>query len=350
MTIFAFFVVSICLSILICGILLKFSKNLGIRNYQDYIIRWSAQTKPSLGGISFYIVFLFSLIFYAIIFGEDDVFRNSKLLGLLTAGSLAFLLGLADDAYNTRPLLKLGAQVVTGLILVYTGTYLPVSNILWIDTVFTVIWVVGVMNSINMLDNMDGISSITAIGILLASSFGYFWIHNQTASIWLILNFSVIGALIGFLYYNWNPSKMFMGDAGSMFLGLYLAFTAVDSLWNIGVHYENHRWLGMLVALVAFTPAAADTFTVVINRLKRGQSPMVGGKDHTTHHLVYKGLKDKQVGIFFLVISVLSAGIAATMIYLISASQLVYASLLALYFPLVFGYLFYTTKKYKQKD
>lgn len=349
MIVLAFLLVSIAFSILINGILLKFSKNLGIRNYQDYIIRWSAETKPSLGGISFYIVFLFSIIFYAIIFGEDDVFRNAKLLGLFTAGTLAFLLGLADDAYNTRPLLKLGAQIVTGLILVYTGSYLPISTILWIDTIFTVLWVVGVMNSVNMLDNMDGITASVSIFVLLASSFGYYWVYAQTSSIWLVLNFAIIGALLGFLYYNWNPSKIFMGDAGSMFLGLFLAFTSIDSLWNVGLHYENHRWIGMLITLVAFTPAATDTLTVIINRLRKGQSPMIGGKDHTTHHLVYKGLKDYQVTYVFVILGGISALLSALMIYLVSQNQIYAASVFGLFFIIVFGYLFRITQRHKEK-
>jgi len=350
MIVITFLILSICFSILINGILLRFSKNLGIRNYQDYIIRWSSETKPSLGGISFYFIFLFSIIFYAIIFGEVDVFRNAKLLGLFTAGTLAFLLGLADDAYNTRPFLKLLAQISTGLILVYTGSSLPVSNIVWVDGIFTVIWVVGVMNSVNMLDNMDGITSTVAIFILLASSFGFYWIHGQVSTIWLVLNFSLIGALIGFLYYNWNPSKMFMGDAGSMFLGLFLSFTTIDSLWNVGVHYENHRWIGLLIALVAFTPAAVDTLTVVINRLRKGQSPMIGGKDHTTHHLVYMGFKDKHVGYIFLGIGVISCILACIMIYLVSINILIPIYAIALFFALVFIVLFGITQKYKSKD
>lgn len=350
MIVLTFLILSICFSILINGILLRFSKNLGIRNYQDYIIRWSSETKPSLGGISFYIIFLFSIIFYAIIFGEVDVFRNAKLLGLFTAGTLAFLLGLADDAYNTRPFLKLLAQIATGFILVYTGSTLPVSNIIWIDGVITIIWVVGVMNSVNMLDNMDGITSTVAIFIILASSFGFYWLNGSLSTIWLVLNFSMIGALIGFLYYNWNPSKMFMGDAGSMFLGLFLSFTTIDSLWNVGVHYENHRWIGLLIALVAFAPAAVDTLTVVINRLRRGQSPMVGGKDHTTHHLVYMGFKDKHVGFIFLIIGLISCILACAMIYFVSLNMLIPVYISALFFVFIFIWLFRITQKYKSKD
>jgi UDP-GlcNAc:undecaprenyl-phosphate/decaprenyl-phosphate GlcNAc-1-phosphate transferase len=348
MILIAFLVLSFAFSILVNGLLLRFSKNLGIRNYQEYIIRWSSQTKPSLGGISFYISFLFTIIIYAIVFAEDDVFRNVKLLGLFGAGTLAFLLGLADDAYNTKPLLKLFAQTASGIILVLTGSVLRISNDFYVDGMFTVIWVIAVMNSVNMLDNMDGITTVTSISILLASSFGFYWILGQTSSSWLVMNFSMIGALLGFLYYNWNPSKIYMGDAGSQFLGLFLAFTSIDSFWNVGVEYGNHRWIGMLICLVAFTPAAADTLTVIINRLRKGKSPMVGGKDHTTHHLVYMGLNDKQVGIVFVLLGLLSALLASTMIYLVSIDSSFPVYLLALFFFIVFFILFRITQKFKE--
>lgn len=342
-----FFLVSFCFSLLINGLLLKFARNLGIRNYQEFIIRWSNQTKPALGGISFYIVFLFAFIAYALLFGEDDVFRNKQLLGLFGAANLAFFLGLADDAYNTRPLLKLAGQITAGLILVVTGSTIPVTLNVWIDGAVTIIWVVGVMNSVNMLDNMDGITASVSMWVLAAVNFGFFWIYGMQFSVWLVLNFSLMGALLGFLHFNRNPSKMFMGDAGSMFIGLILAFMAINPMWNIGLHYESHRWIGFLVTLVAFTPAAADTLTVIINRLKRGQSPMVGGKDHTTHHLVYRGYTDKQVGFIFTALGAGSALSAGLMIYCVSIEAFVWAYLLSLWFPVVFAVLYRNTLRYK---
>jgi UDP-GlcNAc:undecaprenyl-phosphate/decaprenyl-phosphate GlcNAc-1-phosphate transferase len=342
-----FFTISFSFSLLINGLLLKFARNLGIRNYQEFIIRWSNQTKPALGGISFYIVFLFAFITYALLFGEDDVFRNKQLLGLFGAANLAFFLGLADDAYNTRPLLKLAGQITAGLILVVTGSTIPVTLNVWIDGAVTIIWVVGVMNSVNMLDNMDGITASVSMWVLAAVNFGFFWIYGMQFSVWLVLNFSLMGALLGFLHFNRNPSKMFMGDAGSMFIGLILAFMAINPMWNIGLHYESHRWIGFLVTLVAFTPAAADTLTVIINRLKRGQSPMVGGKDHTTHHLVYRGFTDKQVGYIFTSLGAGSAFCAGLMIYFVSIEAFVWAYLLSLWFPVVFVVLYRNTLKYK---
>ena len=118
----------------------------------------------------------------------------------------------------------------------------------------------------------------------------------------------------------------------------------------MGVHYENHRWIGLLIALVAFTPAAADTLTVVINRLRRGQSPMVGGKDHTTHHLVYKGFKDKHVGFIFMFIGLISCALACAMIYFVSLNMLIPVYISALFFVFIFAWLFRITQKYKPKE
>jgi UDP-GlcNAc:undecaprenyl-phosphate GlcNAc-1-phosphate transferase len=256
-------------------------------------------------------------------------------------------MGLADDAYNTKPWFKLVVQILCGLIFIWTDTVIDLFHIPIIDQILTVIWVIALMNSLNMLDNMDGITASVSMWVLAAVNFGFFWIYGMKFSVWLTLNFSLMGALLGFLHFNRNPSKMFMGDAGSMFIGLILAFMAINPMWNIGLHYESHRWIGFLVTLVAFTPAAADTLTVIINRLKKGQSPMVGGKDHTTHHLVYRGFSDKQVGYIFTALGAGSAAVAGLMIYFVSLDKFVFAYLLSAWFPLVFVLLYRNTLKYK---
>lgn len=347
LSLLGFFVGGICISILINGILLRFSKTLGIRNKQEFIIRWSQEAKPSLGGISFFISFLFTIILYAIVFGNIDVFRNVHLLGLFCAGSLAFLMGLADDAYNTRPFLKLLAQILCGLIIALTGTTIDFFNSDLLNTLITILWVVGVMNSLNMLDNMDGITTSVSIFILTSCFAAYLIFGEALNSITAVLIIAVIGSLIGFLYYNWHPSKLFMGDAGSQFIGFIVAYFSIDSLWNATTHFQEHSWIGMLICLVAFTPTASDTLTVFINRLRRGQSPMVGGKDHTTHHLVYKGYSEKKVLITFFILSCVSAILAILMIYLISKEIGWAVSLISIFFFVTFSSLYYNTKKHK---
>ena len=128
---------------------------------------------------------------------------------------------------------------------------------------------------------------------------------------------------------------------------LFVAFFTIKFLWNLGSITQTHSWVSLILTLTALTPVAADTLTVVINRLKAGKSPMVGGKDHTTHHLVYAGFKDRQVWMIFSVIGFVSFLLSVGIIYLVLMSFLEATILFLLYFLIVFGILYRNTIKYK---
>jgi UDP-GlcNAc:undecaprenyl-phosphate/decaprenyl-phosphate GlcNAc-1-phosphate transferase len=292
-------------SMLLYSILLKFSRNLGIRDKGD-IIRWATTSKPALGGIAFYIVFLISFIFESIIFESPDLFANIGALGLLGAGSLAFLMGLADDAYNTRPILKFLVQVVCAGLLIGTGTSIDLfENELW-NQVLTVLWVIGIMNSINMLDNMDGISTLTSLFIFMIAAL-YIALHNNLKSPDFIILLGLIATLFAFLFFNWSPSRMYMGDTGSQFLGIILAYIGIKYFWNSTLidgtsSLSQQIW----IFLIGFLLPITDTTIVTLNRILRGRSPFIGGRDHTTHNLVYFGLSDSQVALSFTAISIIN--------------------------------------------
>lgn len=294
-------------------------------------------------------VFVFAAIAYSILFSDDpNIFHNKQYVGLFTASSLAFLMGLADDAYNTRPLIKLLVQISCGVLFVYTGTMIDLFHSYYPDAIVTVLWVVIVMNSLNMLDNMDGITGTTVFFILLACLISSWMVFEFNSNIWSIVMISVIGAVVGFLTMNVHPSKLFMGDAGSQFIGLFVSYFGIEFLFKVSSNTETPSWLGVIVTLVAFTPAAADTLTVVINRLKRGQSPMVGGKDHTTHHLVYSGKTDKQVWYIFLVIGAISCVMAVALVNLILLDAYIPVAFAIIYFLAVFIYLYRNTIKFPE--
>lgn len=350
-TLLIILILNIFLSIVVNGLLLRFSKNLGIRSHQEFTIRWSAQAKPSIGGISLFIGFLLSFIALLLVFDYAEIAaKNIKFIGFFAAVLVATLVGFMDDTFNTKPLIKLSGQILSGFIIAVTGTTIPFSQIPTVDIFITIIWVVALMNSLNMLDNMDGITTTVSIFVLVAASAGLMIISSDALNFNLKMNIAIIGSLIGFLYYNWHPAKMFMGDTGSQFIGLYLAYASIDSLWRVGTSFENHRWLGFIICLVAFTPAAIDTLTVIINRLKRGQSPMVGGKDHTTHHLVYKGLKDNQVARVFVFLGLLSTTLAIFFVYLVSINIIWPLAFGVLYFVFVFLWIYRITLKYKTPE
>jgi UDP-GlcNAc:undecaprenyl-phosphate GlcNAc-1-phosphate transferase len=312
------FVISITLN----SILLKFSQTLGVRQQQSNQkqIRWNPSVRPSIGGISFFVVFLITFIILNFI---DHLlplnYSSLKIIGIFIVCTIAFLMGLADDAYNTRPLLKFIAQLVCGLILYFTGTKINIFSNEAFNFGLTVFWVIGFMNSINMLDNMDGITTIVSITILLFSIFLNINL-NLILSPVPILSLGLLGALLGFLIYNWHPAKMFMGDTGSQFLGAFLAVVGIDYCWN-SFSLVNNAWfsvnpvlMGFLSIALVFILPITDTVTVSINRIRRGQSPFVGGKDHTTHHLYFRGITEKRIAILFCGIGLLGVSLALNQI------------------------------------
>ncbi|PBQ33797.1 hypothetical protein CNR22_19085 [Sphingobacteriaceae bacterium] len=294
------FMVCFVFSLLINYILLRFAQTLGMRNREiQQQVRWNPDSKPSLGGISFYVVFLFAFIF-TIILPHQNAGFNIQIIGILMAATLAFLMGLADDAFNTQPLLKFLTQIFCALIIIFSGHSIIIFQNQFLNHLVTIIWVVGLMNSINMLDNMDGISclvSILACFFMVGVNVSLF----KTSSYATTLNLGVLGALCGFLIFNFHPSKMFMGDTGSQFLGLFLAVMGIDNCWNnpTSPSLNGFPLANIVIVLLVFLLPLTDTITVVINRLKEGRSPFIGGKDHTTHHLFFRGLTEKKIAILF---------------------------------------------------
>ncbi len=332
-------------SLLINYILLRFAQTLGIRNKEEFQARWNNNAKPALGGISFYVIFLFSFIF-TLLLPHSDFRFNLQIVGILIAATLAFLMGLADDAFNTQPLLKFLTQVFCAFIIIFSGHSVVIFENQFINYLITIFWVVGIMNSINMLDNMDGITTIVSIVIglfIVALNISLF----NTGSYSTTLNLGVLGALFGFLVYNFHPSKMFMGDTGSQFLGLFLAVMGIDNCWNNPNSHVlgSFPLLNIVLVILVFLIPLTDTLTVVFNRLRAGRSPFVGGKDHTTHHLFFKGITEKRIAILYFLISSIGAILAYLLVFRFSYA-LFYGSVF--YILLVFVSLYVNTIIHKK--
>lgn len=341
-----FFITAVVISLLLNGLFLRFSRNLGIRT-EDDLIRWSPAQKPSLGGITFFFLFLISIASNSVFFPSNFVHFDKQMFGMLGAVILAFLTGLADDAYNTKPILKFIAQIICGLIVSQTGSKIELTSIEAINIAFTVLWVVGLMNSINMLDNMDAITASVSLFILLECFVVLILSHNYYSNHMLVI-IGVSGGLLGFLFYNWHPSKLFMGDTGSQFLGVLLAILGIEYFWNHPDAEGNFiRSKQIVIALLAFLIPITDTTTVVINRLLRKKSPFVGGKDHTTHHLSYLGLSDSQVAMVYAGISIVSLVLIVVIHKSLSSWNWKYIAAFATFIFAVSGSLYSITKMSK---
>lgn len=338
-----FFLFALAFSVLINGLFLKFSRTMGTKNNPgETEIRWGSTSKPAFGGISLYIVFLLAFAVYAIIFASNTI--PIEFFGVLAASSIGFLVGLADDAYNTKPILKFGGQFACAIVLILTGNSINLFEVAWLNYLLTFFWVVGMMNSINMLDNMDGITTSVSIGVISTVLFMLI-LTNGTNHLFFWVLLGTLAALFGFLYYNWNPSRMYMGDTGSQFLGVLLAAVGIYFFWNGYDLKESSILSKSLTAVLAFLPSIIDTTTVTINRIARGQSPFVGGRDHTTHHLSYLGLKDRHIAIFFLSFTSICGAIGLYVNYYVKSWDVLTYGLIIAFMMLTFGFLFGITKR-----
>jgi UDP-GlcNAc:undecaprenyl-phosphate GlcNAc-1-phosphate transferase len=341
----SYFLSATILSFLVNGLFLKFSSTLGIRDTKDTIIRWNNMSKPAFGGISFYIIFLLSISSYPIFFEQSGILFSKKLMGILASCTLAFLMGLSDDAYNTKPLLKLFVQIACGIILISTGTHIAIFENNFLNYSITIFWVVGLMNSINMLDNMDAITTVVSITILL-NALLILILNQNISNVYALVIIGVLAALIGFLFFNWHPSKMFMGDTGSQFLGLFLAIIGILYFWNTpDVKGNLIQSKQFFATLLTFAVPIIDTTTVTINRIRNKKSPFIGGKDHTTHYFYYKGLTEKRIAILFALIAVISMCFNILIIKYINHWGYLHIGLFSLYFISLFWFMYAPTYK-----
>ncbi len=270
--------------------LLRRLKALGTTRYAPKV-RWSAQAKPTIGGVSFLVGLLVTLLALPF-FDPTYIDQVDRSFLLLAAGALAaFFMGLTDDIWQTSPLSKFIVQIACGGLLYLGGVQLTFGGHPAGEAVVTIFWTVTLMNSINMLDNMDGVSGGVAMATLLAL---WYMAPEHAAG---IIAFGMACTLLGFLALNSHPSKLFMGDAGSQLLGFVLAGLSLFILNGelSGVALSG----GWLLLPLLFATTLTDTALVSLNRLAHKRSPFRGGRDHSTHNLSYLGWADKKIAAAF---------------------------------------------------
>jgi UDP-GlcNAc:undecaprenyl-phosphate GlcNAc-1-phosphate transferase len=205
-------------------------------------------------------------------------FRINEAIGILIGATLVSVIGGIDDRSPVNPVPKMLVQVVAAGILVYSGVKIGVFNAEWLNVVVTIVWVVGITNALNFLDNMDGLSAGIA-----AIAAGFFLLIAALNNQYLVgaLSAALLGACIGFLYYNFNPASIFMGDSGSLFIGFVLAALAIKLRFPFNTDIVTWMVPVTVLALPIF-----DTTLVTVSRLRRGKNPLTTpGKDHISHRL-----------------------------------------------------------------
>ena len=297
---------------------------------------------PRIGGIGIYVAFMVAIL--AVMgFTEltDDVFH--ELVGLLVSGTLIVIVGIIDDYKNLPAKVKLVGQIIAACVLVAFDVRIDFVTDPFGDFIFleyfavpaTVFWIVGLTNTVNLIDGLDGlaagVSAIAAATIFLVAM-------QQSFLLVAVLTAALAGAAIGFLYYNFNPARIFMGDTGSMFLGFMLAGISV-----IGA-VKSAATIALIVPILALGLPILDTTFAIVRRYRGGVPIFKPDKGHLHHRLLDLGFTQRQAVLLMYVISALlglsavvlnevSSGIAILIVFCVLSAVLLGAKKLGIFQP-----------------
>ena len=253
---------------------------------------------PYLGGVA--IIIGVVLVSYGVAIADGFTGKNYLLMTSVLAPAIVLGgIGLWDDMRNLRPAPRLAIQTVAGLftawILISQNTVGTPTESTILDVLITSIWIVGICNSINFFDNLDG----GAAGTVAVTSIALFVLGFQGQQ-FLIAALSAVtaGATIGFLLWNKSPARIYMGDAGALFLGILIATLTIRLQPDTEV-----MWTSLATPVLLLAVPILDTCVAVLSRIKRGISPLQGGHDHLSHRLVRGGMSRKSAAILLWTLS-----------------------------------------------
>lgn len=244
---------------------------------------------PRMGGLAIFMGFIASVIIF--------VSFSSQVMGILLGALIIAAMGAVDDIVSLRPWIKLVVQVIAALVAIRCGLYFSVitnPNILsynvtinmgWLAFPLTVFWIVGCTNAFNLIDGLDGL----AVGVSAISSFTLLVVSIlvSDANTCFVLA-ALCGACVGFMPYNMNPARIFMGDVGSQFLGFVLATVSIMGFFKLSA------LITVVVPMMAMLLPLADTTFAFTRRILHGQSPFHADRGHFHHRLLAMGLTQKQ--------------------------------------------------------
>ncbi len=257
--------------------------------------RWHQTPTALMGGIAIYLSFVAGCLLF--------VPNLSRAYPIFIAATILFVTGIIDDLFQLKPYIKLVMQMVAASITVFGGLHLPWTAWAAVNDIITILWLIGITNAVNLLDNMDGLAGgISFIACLFLAI--TFLVNGQSSETMLPL--VLAGAVLGFLWFNFNPASIFMGDCGSMFLGFVLSGTALLSDFG---RTRNLFSVLLTPALILMIPIF-DTCVVTVTRKLSGRPVSQGGRDHTSHRLVALGMSERRAVLMLYLFAAISGGLA----------------------------------------
>lgn len=262
---------------------------------------------PRMGGLAIFLGFVLTALLF--------VPLSIKVTGILLGAVIIAVMGAVDDIVSLKPWVKLLGQIVAAVVVIRSGVVFdaisnpnPLSEVAfieigWLSVPLTVLWIVACTNAVNLIDGLDGlavgVSAISSLTMLVVSLI----VSEPTVSLLLA---ALTGACLGFMPYNLNPAKIFMGDVGSQLLGFVLSTVSILGL------FKMHAIITFVVPFLALALPLADTTFAFFRRILRGQSPFHPDRGHLHHRLLDMGLSQKQAVALMYGISAL-LGIAAVL-------------------------------------
>ncbi len=302
--------VAFCVALVFTPVAIWLAKKIGVIDIPKDDRRMHKMPIPRMGGLAIYIGTLVAILVFVPV--------DRKMAGLLIGGTVIFLIGIIDDIKNLSAKVKLVGQIGCAGILYYFGVKISYFGSPWgyvyftqdargipgLELLITIIWVVGITNTINLIDGLDGLAAGTAA--IASTSIAYAAFLNVMPSVGLA-TVALAGAALGFLPFNFNPAKIFMGDGGSLFLGFMLAGLSMMGLM------KGATAIATIVPLFVLGLPIFDTGFAILRRLINKRPIMEADKGHLHHRIMAKGLGQKRTVILLYSMSAL-LGVAAILI------------------------------------
>ncbi len=323
-------VLAFCISISLTPVIRTLAYKFKVTDVPKDNRRMHKKEMPLMGGLAIFLAFSISVL----LFCEID----KKVIGMLLGAAIVVVTGIIDDKYDMNAFLKLFLQIAAAVTAVLSG--ISMEHITIFDKtidfgafsgVVSVIWIVALTNAINLIDGLDGLScgvSTIASAVLLLSL-----LHTDTPANIIVMIAVLTGSCLGFLPFNFNPARIFMGDTGALFLGYTLSVLSIFGL------FKFNAIVSIWVPFLVFALPIVDTAFAFTRRILRGQSPFTADRGHLHHRLIDRGFDQKHAVLILYAISGIS-GISAILISIgkvFAGAMVIVIALAVLYLNMLFS-------------
>jgi UDP-GlcNAc:undecaprenyl-phosphate GlcNAc-1-phosphate transferase len=311
------FILSIVCGTILTPLVRRLAYRLGLLDHALSTRKIHGRPVPRLGGIAIVIAFytpLVGLLLFRSGVGQMFLAERNQVIGIFAGGLLIAMLGIYDDLRGAGAGRKFLVQFsVAGLMYalgfridILANPFGEALHLGWASLPFTLFWIVGVINAMNLIDGLDGLAG----GVALVAVLTTFFISLERAHpLMMLLSSALAGAILGFLFYNFNPATIFMGDTGSMFLGFVLATSAIQT------NQKSSTAVAVLIPGIALGLPIMDTLLAMSRRALRGRPMFQADKEHIHHRLLARGLSHRQAVLVLYGFCLLLGSVALVLTY-----------------------------------